>query len=62
MTDLVWTSMVDLARLIKTKAASPVEVVQAHLDRIARYDGKVRAYITVTGDLASRARRRRRRR
>jgi len=50
--DLVWTSMMDLARMIRAKEVSPVEVTQAHLDRIATLDGKLRAYITVMGDAA----------
>jgi len=44
--------MTDLARMIATKKASPVEVVQAHLDRIATLDGKLKSYITVMGDSA----------
>ncbi len=52
MSDLVWKSMVELARLIASKEASPVEVVQAHLDRIASLDGKLKSYITVLGDSA----------
>ena len=55
MSDLVWKSMVELARLIASKAASPVEVVQAHLDRIAALDGKLKSYITVLGDSALQA-------
>jgi aspartyl-tRNA(Asn)/glutamyl-tRNA(Gln) amidotransferase subunit A len=52
MSDLVWTSMAELARLIRAREVSPVEVVQAHLDRIASLDGKLHAYITVMGDAA----------
>src|SRR5262245_36797540 len=52
MSDLVWMSMVELARLIKTKVVSPVEVVQAHLDRIAAHDGALHAFITVIADAA----------
>ena len=52
MSDLVWKSMTELARLIRAREISPVEVVQAHLDRIASRDGKLRAYITVMGDAA----------
>jgi aspartyl-tRNA(Asn)/glutamyl-tRNA(Gln) amidotransferase subunit A len=52
MSDLVWRSMTELARLIRAKETSPVEVVQAHLDRIASLDGKLRAYITVMADAA----------
>src|SRR5882672_10919758 len=50
--DLFWASMTELARMIATKAVSPVEVVRAHLDRIAALDGALRAYITVCGDAA----------
>lgn len=52
MSELCWTSMTDLARMIATKKVSPVEVVQAHLDRIATLDGKLKSYITVMGDTA----------
>ncbi|HEU4370830.1 MAG TPA: amidase [Methylomirabilota bacterium] len=44
--------MTELARLIATKAVSPVEVVQVHLDRIAALDADLRAYITVCADAA----------
>ena len=52
MSELVWASMTELARMIATKAVSPVEVVRAHLDRIDALDGGLRAYITVCGDAA----------
>src|SRR5215470_3308158 len=52
MSTLVWASMGELARLVATKAVSPVDVVQAHLDRITALDGKVKAYITVMGESA----------
>src|SRR5262244_236283 len=44
--------MADLGRMIATKQVSPVEVVQAHLDRIAALDPKLRAFITVCPDAA----------
>jgi aspartyl-tRNA(Asn)/glutamyl-tRNA(Gln) amidotransferase subunit A len=44
--------MTELARLIATKTVSPVEVVRAHLDRIAALDGNLHAYITVGADAA----------
>jgi aspartyl-tRNA(Asn)/glutamyl-tRNA(Gln) amidotransferase subunit A len=47
--------MTELARLIATKAVSPVEVVRAHLDRIAALDRDLRAYITVCDDAALQA-------
>jgi aspartyl-tRNA(Asn)/glutamyl-tRNA(Gln) amidotransferase subunit A len=52
MTDLVWMSMGELARRIAAREASPVEVVQAHLDRIAVLDGELKAYLTVTAEAA----------
>jgi len=52
MSDLHWASMADLGRMIATKQVSPVEVVRAHLDRIATLDPKLRAFITVCADAA----------
>ena len=50
MSDLTFRSIADLARMIATKELSPVEVVRAHLDRIAAVDATLRAFITVTAD------------
>jgi aspartyl-tRNA(Asn)/glutamyl-tRNA(Gln) amidotransferase subunit A len=50
--------MTELARLIATKAVSPVEVVRAHLERIDARDRELRAYITVCADAALEAARR----
>lgn len=55
MTDLAWASMGELARLVATKAVSPVEIVRTHLDRIAALDGTLKAYITVMGESALQA-------
>ena len=52
MSELCWTSMTELRRMIASKKVSPVEVVRAHLDRIAALDGKLKSYITVLGDAA----------
>src|SRR5262245_19658016 len=52
MVELIWASMTDLARMIATKEVSPVEVVRAHLARIAALDERLRAYITVCPDAA----------
>ncbi|HSR58819.1 MAG TPA: amidase [Candidatus Binataceae bacterium] len=41
-----------LSEHLKAKKLSPVEVTRAYLDRIARIDDKIRAYITVTPDEA----------
>ncbi|OLC13083.1 MAG: hypothetical protein AUH29_14470 [Candidatus Rokubacteria bacterium 13_1_40CM_69_27] len=58
MTDLCWASMADLARMIATKAVSPVEAVRAHLDRITALDASLRSFITVCADEALSAARR----
>ena len=52
MTDLHWASVADLARLIATKEVSPVDVVRAHLDRIAALDARLRCFITLTAEAA----------
>ena len=41
-----------LSEHLHTKKLSPLEVTQAYLDRIARIDEKIHAYITVTADAA----------
>jgi aspartyl-tRNA(Asn)/glutamyl-tRNA(Gln) amidotransferase subunit A len=55
MADLVWTPMTELARMIAARDVSPVEVVRAHLDRIAALDDRLRAYITVCAEQAMEA-------
>src|SRR5262245_24965689 len=52
MSELVWRSIGELARAIAGREVSPVEVVQAHLDRVAALDAKLRAFITVSADAA----------
>jgi aspartyl-tRNA(Asn)/glutamyl-tRNA(Gln) amidotransferase subunit A len=52
MTDLTSASATELGHLIATKQVSPVEVVRAHLDRIAVLDGSLHAFITLTADEA----------
>lgn len=50
--DISWLSAAETAVAIKTKQVSPVEVVQAYLARIERFDGQLHAYITVMRDEA----------
>ena len=50
--DLVWLSAAELVERYRTRTVSPVEVVGAHLDRIARLDRHLNCYITVTGERA----------
>ncbi|MCJ2078467.1 amidase [Methylobacterium sp. E-016] len=53
-TDIVFSDATGLAALIRTRQVSPVEVVQAHLDRIAAVDPKVNAIVTLAeGALAA---------
>jgi len=45
--ELLYLDATRLAELIRTREVSPVEVVQAHLDRIDAVDQKVNAIVTV---------------
>jgi amidase len=45
-------TIAELAVLIRSKKLSPVEVTKAQLERIEKLDGRLRAYATVTADLA----------
>ena len=52
--DILFSDATGLAELIRSKQLSPVEVVQAHLDRIAAVEPKVNAIVTVAeGALAA---------
>ena len=53
--DLPYLSLADAAALIKARRLSPLELTEAILDRIARIDSRVGAFITVTRDEALRA-------
>jgi aspartyl-tRNA(Asn)/glutamyl-tRNA(Gln) amidotransferase subunit A len=46
-TDIIYSDATRLAELIRTKQVSPVEIVQAHLDRIAAVDPKINAIVTL---------------
>jgi amidase len=50
--DLHYLDLVDAARRIKAGALSPVALTEAMLQRIARLDGDLKSYATVTADLA----------
>ena len=58
MTDLTRLTAVETAEVIRTKQASAVEVAQAHLDRIAKVDGQVHAFLHVDTEGALEAARR----
>jgi aspartyl-tRNA(Asn)/glutamyl-tRNA(Gln) amidotransferase subunit A len=51
-TDLHFLSLTEAAGLIETRRLSPVELVQAYLDRISDVDGELNAFITVTAEQA----------
>jgi Asp-tRNA(Asn)/Glu-tRNA(Gln) amidotransferase A subunit family amidase len=53
--ELCWLSATELAALIRRRKVSPVEVVDAVLDRIARLNPQLNAFVTVTDDEARRA-------
>jgi aspartyl-tRNA(Asn)/glutamyl-tRNA(Gln) amidotransferase subunit A len=50
--DLCWMSAVELARGIRDKRFSPVEVVTAVLERMERVNRRINAYVTVVADAA----------
>src|ERR1700753_3115264 len=49
-TELFYQDATKLAELIRTREVSPVEVMQAHLDRIASINPKVNAIVTIGAD------------
>jgi aspartyl-tRNA(Asn)/glutamyl-tRNA(Gln) amidotransferase subunit A len=51
-TALHYLSAVEQAELIESRRISPVELVRSCLERIERYDGVLRAYITVCAESA----------
>jgi amidase len=54
--DLAEKSACELAELIRTRAASPVEVVESHLRRIPEVNPLLNAIVTLTPDILDRAR------
>jgi aspartyl-tRNA(Asn)/glutamyl-tRNA(Gln) amidotransferase subunit A len=51
---LCWLPGTDLAALIRKRKVSPVDVVDALLDRLERINPKLNAYVTVTAEAARR--------
>ncbi len=51
-TELSYLPATEMARLIRTRELSPVEITDAILDRIERLNPALNAYLTVTADLA----------
>jgi Asp-tRNA(Asn)/Glu-tRNA(Gln) amidotransferase A subunit family amidase len=56
MTDLCVKSITRLAELIRNREVSPVEVLQAYLDRIDLHNPKLNAIVTIAPDAMERAR------
>ena len=52
---IYYADATELARLIRDRALSPVEVIQAHLDRIEAVNPKVNAVVTLMGEEALKA-------
>lgn len=50
--DLAYLSAARLAALVKERRVSPVELVKIYLERIDRFDSRLRAYITVLPEAA----------
>src|SRR5258705_2995760 len=55
MTDLVTKSLTQLAKLIRSRSVSPVEILEAHLDQISRLNPGLNAIVNVAPDLMDRA-------
>src|SRR5258705_6355273 len=55
MTDLVTKSLTELSKLIRSRSASPVEILEAYLDQIARLNPALNAIVNVAPDLIDRA-------
>ena len=50
--DFTYATIAELAPRLAAREVSPVELAESILDRIARYDGTLNSYITVTADAA----------
>ena len=55
MTDLAFTDAADLVELFRRRDASPVEALDACLERIDAVDGVLNAYVTVDREEAQAA-------
>jgi len=52
MSELIYRTASDLAKLIREKKASAIEILDAHLDRIAKYNPKLNAIVTLNEENA----------
>ena len=55
MKDLVVQSLATLARLIREREVSPVEIARAHLERIAKLNPALNAIVALAPDVLDRA-------
>ena len=53
--DLYYLSISEASRLISSREISPVELIQAHLDRIEQTDARLNSFITLMSDAALQA-------
>ena len=53
--DLPFLSISELSHYIQRKDVSPVDVIEAHLDRIDKLDSKLHAFITICREDALKA-------
>ena len=53
VTNPEFATIEELAELLAAKEMSPVELLKLHLDRIAAFDARLRAYISVMADSAT---------
>ena len=56
MNELVELSLTTIAGMIQRREVSPVEVAEAHLERIARLNPALNAIVTIAPDVIERAR------
>ena len=54
--ELINKTLTELASLVRDRAVSPVETVEAHLRRIERRNPSLNAIVTIAGDVAEQAR------
>jgi Asp-tRNA(Asn)/Glu-tRNA(Gln) amidotransferase A subunit family amidase len=54
-TDLVKQSLTEMARLVRMREVSPVELVEAHLEQISRLNPGLNAIVTLAPDVLERA-------
>ncbi len=53
--EIPFLTVAELGEHIRNRDVSPVEVTEAYLDRIESLNGQIRAYLTVTADIARQA-------